>query len=304
MPLSHLIPGDIMGREWKIGDPVDYSTDGWMDAQNWHGSSDDEENNGSSYSQFDEYSDKAWKLYNDYKDEEALYYINLALKLNDRSHKNWNRKGLILEGLRRFDESIDCFDKSLNIYETSTVWNNRAIVLNKKAAQLLEKSKELKNGLNLLYGAREIINESINTFSKNRDDEKYKNILNTKDLIDFYIRYETTFQENLEKLKKYDKSELFTITGRKFFGYNPKLVFGASLRLVKEPENESDSDAIALYIDDTQVGYVANSEFTTYELTSSASELKDKISDKAYGEYLLFLERYSQIQFAIGRIVR
>ncbi len=26
-----------MGREWKIGDPVDYTSDGWMDAQNWTG---------------------------------------------------------------------------------------------------------------------------------------------------------------------------------------------------------------------------------------------------------------------------
>ena len=304
MPLSHLIPGDMMGREWKIGDPVDYSTDGWMDAQNWHGSSDDDEINGSSYSQDDSYSDKAWKLYNDCKDEEALYYINLALDLNDRSHKNWNRKGLILEGLKRFDESIECFDRSLDIYESSTVLNNRARVLMRKAAQLLEKSKELKNGLNLLYEAREIINESINTFSQEKDEEQYQNILTLKESIDFYIGYETTFQEKLETLKKHDKSELFTITGIKFFGYNPKLVPGASLRLVKESENESDRDAIALYIDDTQVGYVANSEYSTYEMTSTASELKDKFSDKACGEYLFYLERYSAIQFAIGRLIK
>lgn len=34
--------GDIfMGRQWQIGDPVDYTTDGWMDAQNWGHESDD-----------------------------------------------------------------------------------------------------------------------------------------------------------------------------------------------------------------------------------------------------------------------
>ena len=32
-----------MGREWQIGDPVDYTTDGWMDAQNWTGNRYDEE---------------------------------------------------------------------------------------------------------------------------------------------------------------------------------------------------------------------------------------------------------------------
>lgn len=35
-----------MGRKWQIGDPVDYTTDGWMDAQNWgHGSDDDDGEN-------------------------------------------------------------------------------------------------------------------------------------------------------------------------------------------------------------------------------------------------------------------
>lgn len=35
-----------MGGNWQIGDPVDYTTDGWMDAQNWgHGCDDDENSN-------------------------------------------------------------------------------------------------------------------------------------------------------------------------------------------------------------------------------------------------------------------
>lgn len=295
-----------MGREWQIGDPVDYSTDGWMDAQNWHGSSDYDEENGESssyYSQADEYSNKAWDLYNDYKDEEALYYINLALDLDDRHSNNWNRKGIILEGLRRYDESIDCFDKSLNINESNIVRNNKARVLTKIAHRLLDKSKELENGLNLLYEAKEKINESINTFSDEKDEEQYQGSLDLKDTIDFYIEYENKFQKNFEALKKYDKSELFTITATKLFGY-PKLCPGDSLRLVKEPDNESDSDAIAVYVGDTQVGYVANSDYTTYELTSSASELKDRISDNASGVYMFYLERYSPIQFAIGRLVR
>ena len=101
-----------MGREWQIGDPVDYTTDGWMDAQNWTGNRYDEEDESESSSKDsknDEYSKKAWDYYNDFKEEEALYYINRALELNSRSSRDWNRKGIILNSLKRFDESQKCY---------------------------------------------------------------------------------------------------------------------------------------------------------------------------------------------------
>ena len=40
-----------------------------------------------------------------------------------------------------------------------------------------------------------------------------------------------------------------------------------------------------------------------YELTSSASELKDKIEYTAQASYLFYLDRYSEIQFNVGRII-
>ena len=115
--------------------------------------------------------------------------------------------------------------------------------------------------------------------------------------------YEKKFQKNLETLKKYDKSELFTITKR---GFKNKVVItsGMPLKLVKEPDNEFDKDAIAVYAQDVKIGYVANKDYTKYELTSSASQLQDKIDDTAEGAYLFYLERYSKIQFSIGRIIR
>ena len=36
------------------------------------------------YSKRDEYANKAWDYYMDFKDEDALYYINLALDLDDK----------------------------------------------------------------------------------------------------------------------------------------------------------------------------------------------------------------------------
>ena len=39
-------------------------------------------------------------------------------------------------------------------------------------------------------------------------------------------------------------------------------------------------------------------------MTSSASELKDGIQGVAHAEYVVYLDRYADIQFAIGRIVK
>ena len=297
----------FMTWEWKIGDPVDDATGGSMDAQNWVGDHYIEEENSENSSDIyknDEYSKKAWDYYNDFKDEEALHYINMALGLYDRSSRDWNIKALILDSLKRYEESEECFDKSLRLYQNDAVSDNKAKMLCKWSMDLLEESKKLPNGLNLLYEARQKIIKSINTFSSKKDEVDFNRCLYLRDSIDYYISYEKEFQKNLETLKRCDKSELFTITGTDFYEASKKLNPGVPLKLVKEPDNEFDSDAIAVYIKDEKVGYVANNEYTKYELTSSASELQDKISDIEEGEYLFYLSRYSSIQFDIGRIIR
>ena len=116
-------------------------------------------------------------------------------------------------------------------------------------------------------------------------------------------KYEKKYQKNVESIKSHDKSELFTIAGRHFYttGINP--VPGMELKLVREPYNEFDRDAIAVFVDDEKIGYVANSDYTKYYLTSSAFEIKDRIQGVASAEYVLYLERYADIQFAIGRLV-
>ena len=97
-------------REWQIGDPVDGTTDGWMDAQNWGHGQDDEKDkdtpsrNRRSNPKRDKYSKRAWDLYQDFKEEEALKYINMALDLDSKSANNWNRKAIILEALERYPE--------------------------------------------------------------------------------------------------------------------------------------------------------------------------------------------------------
>ena len=296
-----------MTWEWKIGDPVDDSNGGSMDAQNWGHGSDGDENRGTGRDSYDfridEYAKKAWNLYMDFREEEALHYINMALDLDDRNANNWNRKAIILEGMKRYAESEDCYDRSLELSPKNLVYDNKARMLYDWAAQLLEESKELPDGLDMLSDAYGKLIKAMNALPGKDSEEDRNKYLRLRDSINFYIDYERKYQKNLESLKNYDKSELFTITGMNFCKNDVTLTPGMPLRLVREPDNEYDPDAIAVYAEDEKIGYVANKDYTKFELTSSASELQDKLQDDAKGEYLSYLDRYAEIQFAIGRII-
>ena len=267
-----------------------------------HDDDPDEIDINSTYSKRDEYSNKAWNYYMEFKDEDALYYINLALDLDNRHSGNWNRKAIILESLERYSESEECYNRSLELSKRNIVYDNKARMLLTWSHQLLEESKELPNGLNKLKEAEKKIVKAMNALSGDSDEDINK-YLRMSDSISFYIDYEKKFQDNLGTLKQYDKSELFTITGRQFYRNKINLTLGLPLKLVKEPDNEFDKDAIAVYAQDKKIGYVANKGYTKYELTSSASELKDKIEYTAQASYLFYLDRYSEIQFNVGRII-
>lgn len=267
-----------------------------------HDDDPDEIDSNPTYSKRDEYSDKAWNYYQDFKDEDALYYINLALDLDNRHADNWNRKAIILKSLERYSESEECYNRSLELTKSDVVYDNKARMLLAWPYQILEESKDLPNGLSKLKEAEKKIVNAIKTLSSD-SDENIDEYLRLRDNINFYIDKERKFQNNLETLKKYDKSELFTITGRKIYNNNINLTQGMPLKLVKETDNEFDKDAIAVYAQNEKIGYVANNDYTKYKLTSSASELHDKIHDTVEGRYLFYLERYVEIQFYIGRLV-
>ena len=115
-----------------------------------------------------------------------------------------------------------------------------------------------------------------------------------RDSIEYCINYEKKYQRNLDTLKPFDKSELFTITGRQFYKNNINLTPGMPLKLIKEPDNEHDKDAIAVYAEDEKIGYVANSEYTLMDKVKSASKLKNIISDNAKAEILfVYLDEYT-----------
>ena len=83
-------------------------------------------------------------------------------------------------------------------------------------------------------------------------------------------------------------SEIYiTITGQNhYLGMKPYKV-GRRVRLVKDKDNEYDSEAILVelpYID--TIGYVANSTHTVYDGTQSAGRMYDRIGDVACAEVM------------------
>ena len=79
----------------------------------------------------------------------------------------------------------------------------------------------------------------------------------------------------------------FTITGTNhYFGKN-FLEKDMTVRLVKEPDNDFDNEAIKVELDGLGlIGYVANSPNTVLGESYSAGRLYDKIGDTAVGTVL------------------
>ena len=84
----------------------------------------------------------------------------------------------------------------------------------------------------------------------------------------------------------------FTITGTNHYHGQEFLEPKMKVRLVKEPDNENDKEAIKVEMPGVgQIGYVANSHYTVLGESMSAGRLYDKIGDEASGKVLYVLPR-------------
>lgn len=77
-----------------------------------------------------------------------------------------------------------------------------------------------------------------------------------------------------------DKVFLTVVGTRKYFGNTP-FELGMSVKLIKEPENPYDSDAIYVWCEKYEkCGYVANSVNTVLRGTKSASRIYDCFTEE------------------------
>ena len=83
----------------------------------------------------------------------------------------------------------------------------------------------------------------------------------------------------------------FTIAGCWHYFGSDFMKKGMKAKLVKEPDNEYDKEAIQVKVKGLgKVGYVANSPFTVKGESMSAGRLYDKISDKAKGKVVFVVD--------------
>ena len=88
------------------------------------------------------------------------------------------------------------------------------------------------------------------------------------------------------------KDVYFTITGMNHYFGSDFLKKGMKVKLVKEPDNEYDKEAIRVELKGLgKIGYVANSPYTVLGDSKSAGRMYDQIKKKAKGRILLVTER-------------
>jgi len=80
------------------------------------------------------------------------------------------------------------------------------------------------------------------------------------------------------------KKIYFTITGTHHHFGKEFIEPGMEVKLVKEPDNEFDKEAIKVEMEGlSKIGYVANSPYTVLGDSLSAGRLYDRVGDVAYG---------------------
>lgn len=242
--------------------------------------------------------EKALKLKDEGKLKEALIVIDDALKEDSDDFQNWNAKALILNGLSDFDESIECFDKALKLDNSNFIRKNKADALYDYAKVTFFPEGDYEKAMNLIDDALKCLPRDEDAsefwFLKAEIFESMGQPIETKL---YYLKAEGELEKADElssqmEFLKTTEDVLITVSGANFFKGLDPFKQGVILDLVKQPDNEHDSDAIAVFLDDEQVGFVANSSYTVFEGVKSASEIKF-INDGQKAEVqFLFLERF------------
>ena len=230
------------------------------------------------------------------KFDEALSLVDRMLE-KDSDYKNWNLKGIILDNLSEYDNAIECFDNALRVSDDSEILINKVNSLYKWAKVSYFPDLKYNHSLRLIDEALEIIPESEDPsefyFLKAEVLESMgQRVESKKNYLIAYGEFEklNEFQKQLDYLET-TNDLLVNITGSYYHNYNP--TEGEIVKLVKEPENEHDGDAIAVYLDNDKIGYVANSEYTLFDKVKSATKIKNDIPETCEAEIqFVYLDEY------------
>ncbi len=240
-------------------------------------------------------SQEALRLKSKRRYNEALTLINLAIEHDELNSEYYNLKGLILQDLHKFRQSLEAFDKSLEIQESEEV------MLNKVNAQY-----GWANSLNDKNQALELITEAIENaayLTMDIDMEKFWYLKGSiLDCLGDKIASRKCYMiaENMtDEISQLDKhtdyinttdDALICITGTQFYQGLEPFSEGLVVDLVRDSENEHDPDAVRVEVGGMALGYVANSPHTMIEGVKSASEIKNTKFQKAEVKFLYLYE--------------
>ncbi|MCR5777742.1 MAG: HIRAN domain-containing protein [Lachnospiraceae bacterium] len=88
------------------------------------------------------------------------------------------------------------------------------------------------------------------------------------------------------------KDMMFTLTGTRYYYGKDFLKEGMKVKLIKEPENEYDKEAIRIeYKGLGRIGYVANSTYTVIGESMSAGRIYDHFKKKAKAKIVLITDK-------------
>lgn len=227
---------------------------------------------------------------------DALALIDVAIE-NSQNHFEYHKtRGLILENLARYSESLQSYERALELKGSDEIKEDKARMLYRWANSLNDKNKAL-----------ELINKAIEALPESAKDTYFEKFWYLRGsifdclgqpiesrrcyLIAEGMSDEAAELERQADLLKNSKDTLITIAGTRFyFGLEP-FKKGSALSLVKESDNEHDPDAIRVEMEGETVGYVANNDYTLIENVKSASEIKSLNPSKAE-VMMIYMEEY------------
>ena len=236
------------------------------------------------------------RLANEKRYKEALTLINIAIENDEDNYAYHLKKAVILENLNRFEESAQAYDTASGLNDIDEIHENKARMLYKWANSLNDKQKAL-----------ELIDEAIFILPLSANDTYFERFWYLKGSIldclgrkiesrKCYMMAEgmddeiRILDEQVETLNATTET-MINITGTMFYHGMEPFAKGVILKLIREPDNPHDPDAIRVELEGETVGYVANNEHTLIENVKSASEIKDS-NFSAAEVVMVYLDEY------------
>lgn len=214
-------------------------------------------------------------------------------------------KSDILVSLKDYQKALECIDDAISISDSDDLQKVKAEVLYRWAKVTYFPEANFYRALDLIEKALEIVpdgDESLEYwFLKGEILQSLENHIDARRC---FLKAEQRLDElqiledELNIFEVHKNDVLINITGISFYKGMEVFEEGTVLKLERDNENEHDPDAIACYIGDEIVGYVANSKYTLINDVKGASDIRGMLSDNTTAEVILIFQN----EFVIAKV--